>query len=147
MTKLGSRSTDTVDATLVQNALREVTDPESGISIVDLGLIYEIKIDCRTIRVRMTMAKRGSPISGMLADEVGMVIAHSFPGRRVHVDVVWEPRWQPSMMSPIGRRQLQFTSACYLDAVPAWRGGPDRSGRCGRAVPRSQAHARALLSP
>ncbi|MGH7120293.1 MAG: metal-sulfur cluster assembly factor [Acetobacteraceae bacterium] len=119
MTKTGSCFISTVDAASVRNALSEVTDPASGISIVDLGLIYEIEIDHRTIRVRMTMARPGSPVSGLLADEVRMVVAHSFPGHRVRVDVVWEPRWQPGMMSLLGRHQLQSMQAGRCDVVPA----------------------------
>ena len=120
LTRAGSRSISAVDAALVRSALSEVIDPETGISIVDLGLIYGIEIDRRTIRVRMTMATPGNPMSGMLADEVAMVIAHSLPWYRVHIDVVWHPTWQPSMMSPLGRQQRLCMHACPIGDTPPW---------------------------
>lgn len=95
-----------VEAAQVRDALREVIDPEVGVNIVDLGLIYGIEASGQSIHVRMTMTTPSCPMGGMLSDEVHTVIAHRFPARRIDVDLVWEPRWQPDMISPIARLEL-----------------------------------------
>ena len=102
----GHRSVRAVDAAQVRDALCEVIDPEFGINIVDLGLIYGVSVSGQRIRVQMTMATPGSPMSGMIADEVEMAISHRFPRYRIHVDLVATPRWQVDMMSPIARLEL-----------------------------------------
>jgi metal-sulfur cluster biosynthetic enzyme len=106
MTQAAEQSTSGVDADPVLDALREIIDPEVGLNIVDLGLIYAIEARARAIRVRMTMTTPFCPMGGMLTDEVRAVVAHRFPVRRIDVDLVWEPRWQPDMVSPIAR--LEF---------------------------------------
>ena len=98
-----------LDALQVREALREIIDPEIGINIVDLGLIYAIKADRQTVRVRMTMTTASCPMGGMLAEEARLVIARRFPAAAVDVDLVWDPPWNPSMMSPAGRALLGRT--------------------------------------
>ncbi len=100
------QSVSAVDAAQVRDALCEVIDPEIGINIVDLGLIYGVSVSGHRIRVRMTMTTPGSPMSGMIADEVEMAISHRFPRHRINVDLVATPRWQANMMSPIARLEL-----------------------------------------
>ena len=99
-------SVSAVDAARVRDALCEVIDPEIGINIVDLGLIYGVSVSGQRIRVRMTMTTPGSPMSGMIADEVEMAISHRFARHRINVDLVATPRWQANMMSPIARLEL-----------------------------------------
>jgi hypothetical protein len=83
-TRARSRSTSTIDVVLVQHPLSEVTDPKTGLSIGNLGRIQLIGIDRRSIRARITMASPGSPMSGMLADEVGVRHgARSLPNRLI----------------------------------------------------------------
>lgn len=94
------------DADQVRATLREVTDPDSGIDIVDLGLVYGVEIDGRLIRVRLTMTSPNSPLSGMIADEVRTVIAYRFPRYRVDVNLVWTPPWHPRMIAPVTRMEL-----------------------------------------
>lgn len=106
MTQAAEPSASGIDAAAVLDALSEIIDPEVGLNIVDLGLIYAIDARARAIRVRMTMTTPFCPMGGMVTDEVRAVIAHRFPARRIDVDLVWEPRWQPDMMSPIAR--LEF---------------------------------------
>jgi len=95
-----------VDALQVREALREIVDPEIGINIVDLGLIYAVEADQRNVRVRMTMTTPSCPIGGMLAEEARALIGQRFPAATVDVDLVWDPPWQPDMMSPAARSQL-----------------------------------------
>jgi metal-sulfur cluster biosynthetic enzyme len=94
------------EATRVRDALREVVDPEVGINIVDLGLIYAVEANQRSIRVRMTMTTPSCPMSNMLVEEIHAIMAYHFPGHRIHIDLVWQPPWRPDMMSPIARFEL-----------------------------------------
>ncbi|MFI4980945.1 MAG: metal-sulfur cluster assembly factor [Nevskiales bacterium] len=95
-----------VDALQVREALRNIVDPEIGINIVDLGLVYAVEADRQTVRVRMTMTTPSCPMGGMLAEEVRALIRQRFPAATVDVDLVWDPPWQPDMMSPAARSQL-----------------------------------------
>jgi metal-sulfur cluster biosynthetic enzyme len=106
MRQTAGQSMGEAEAAQVRDALREVIDPEVGVNIVDLGLIYAIEASGQAIRVRMTMTTPSCPMGGMLTDEVRTVIAHRFPAHRIDVDLVWEPRWRPDMLSPIARLEL-----------------------------------------
>lgn len=117
LSRVGSRATGMIDPALVRYRLSEVTAPETGISIADPGLIKSIEIDRQTIRVRMTMTTPGSPMSGMPADEAGIVIAHSFLRYRVHIGLVW----RPSMMSRMVGQQRQCMHTCPCTGAPAWQ--------------------------
>jgi metal-sulfur cluster biosynthetic enzyme len=91
MTQAAEQSAGEVEAAQVRGALGEVIDPEIGVNIVDLGLIYGVEASGQSIRVRMTMTTPSCPMGGMLTDEVRTVIAHRFPAHRIDVDLVWEP--------------------------------------------------------
>lgn len=106
MVQLPEQSAGAVDVAQVRAALGEVIDPEVGINIVDLGLIYAIEAGEHSIRVRMTMTTPSCPMGGMLAEEVRMVIRRRFATRRVDVDLVWDPPWQPDIISPAARQEL-----------------------------------------
>jgi metal-sulfur cluster biosynthetic enzyme len=83
----------------VREALKAVVDPEIGIDIVNLGLIYEVKVEENNIKVEMTLTGPGCPIGPMLQSQV-YGIAAGFPGaRNVQVDLVWSPPWDPRTMA------------------------------------------------
>ena len=94
------------DTAEVRAALREIIDPDSGIDIVDLGLVYGVEITERAIRVRLTMTTPNSPLSGMIIDEVRTVLTYRFQRYRVDVALVWTPPWHPSMIAPLTRMEL-----------------------------------------
>ncbi len=95
-----------LDEARVQAALRYVVDPELGINIVDLGLIYGIQILEGEVSVQMTLTTRGCPLHDGLVRAVERVI-RTLPGvRAAHLDVVWEPSWTPDRISPQGRQLL-----------------------------------------
>lgn len=92
----------------VHEALRGVLDPETGLSVVDLGLIYEAGIDqeTRRLRVSMTFTSPGCPAGGAMMEGVERALA-GFPGvTGVDVQVTFEPRWTPERISQAGRAQL-----------------------------------------
>ncbi len=91
----------------VWDVLRErVIDPESGINVVDLGLIYGIQLGEGPISVDMTLTSPASPMAGELPGEVEAVLREAFPDCDVEVSVVWEPRWGPERMSEEARRRF-----------------------------------------
>lgn len=92
------------------SALKEVIDPELGINIVDLGLIYSLDItEDGRIRIVMTLTTPGCPLHASFAQEIERVLWRSCPTLSgVAVDLVWSPPWNPMMISPEGRQMLGF---------------------------------------
>lgn len=91
----------------IREALRAVIDPELGVNIVDLGLVYRIEIEGPRVRVEMTMTSPACPMGDYLKALVDAAINGPVPGvRHVEVVLVWEPPWDPDLMSDQGRRQL-----------------------------------------
>ena len=91
----------------VREALRSVTDPELGINIVDLGLVYGIDIDGAAVRVTMTMTSPACPLREYIQSLVESAIADRVPGvERLDVDIVSEPPWSEEMMTEDARRHL-----------------------------------------
>jgi len=79
----------------VTEALREVFDPELGMSVVDLGLIYAIEIDAGRVRVEMTLTTQGCPLHGSMTEWVRKAV-EGVPGVvDVAVDLTFEPPWTP----------------------------------------------------
>ena len=91
----------------VREALREVIDPEIGVNIVDLGLVYGIALDNGDVFVTMTMTSPACPLRDYLQDLVESTVRSRLPVRRVVVEIVSEPPWTEAMMSDTARRQLQ----------------------------------------
>ena len=91
----------------IRDALRQVDDPELGINIVDLGLVYAIEVLGETIFVKMTMTTPACPLHAYLSAESEKAIRSRFPGiGRVEIELVWEPPWEPGRMSPAAKQQL-----------------------------------------
>lgn len=85
----------------VREALRSVEDPEAGMSILDLGLVYDIRIESGKVLVDMTMTSPACPVAPYIVDESAAAIRAIAPeGTDVRVDLVWEPPWTPDRMSP-----------------------------------------------
>lgn len=88
-------------------ALQGVTDPEVGVNIVDLGLVYSTEINGDKVRVVMTMTTPACPMHSYLTQEVRAAILDRFERvAGVDVDLVWDPPWSPRMISAKGKRQL-----------------------------------------
>lgn len=84
----------------VRQALQSVEDPEAGMSIVDLGLVYEISSEPGRVRVEMTMTSPACPVAPYLVDEsVAAIRAVAPEGTDVQVELVWDPPWTPERMS------------------------------------------------
>lgn len=91
----------------VQAALRTVYDPEIPINICDLGLVYELKVDpAGEVSVTMTLTAPTCPEAQSIPGRVESAV-RSVPGvTGVHVDLVWEPPWNPNKMSDAAKLQL-----------------------------------------
>lgn len=91
------------------DALRTIYDPEIPVNIFELGLIYKVDIeDDNKVRVDMTLTSPHCPVAEILPDEVRQKV-HAVDGvTDAEVDVVWEPPWNPSMMSEEAQLELGF---------------------------------------
>lgn len=89
---------------LVLETLRQVIDPEIGINIVDLGLIYRFEYAAGVLTVTMTLTTPGCPMHDSIADGVRNILFGLEGVNDVRVEVVWDPPWHPSMMTAEGRR-------------------------------------------
>ncbi len=92
------------DASAIYDALRVVDDPEAGMNIVELGLVYRVEpIDTR-IEIDMTMTTAACPVADVLVEQATQAVQRICPpGTEVRVQLVWEPIWNPSMMSGTAR--------------------------------------------
>lgn len=91
----------------ILDALRGVIDPEIGINIADLGLVYSAEEADGNIRVTMTMTTAACPMGGMLKDQARDAIKKRFPeAKSVNVELVWSPPWNAEMMSDEAKRKL-----------------------------------------
>ena len=90
----------------VRDALHRVLDPELGMDIVDLGLVYGVEVIGTRVFVTMTLTTPLCPMSAFLPQRVREVVG-DLPGVvDVRVDLVWTPPWRVEMMSPAGRKKL-----------------------------------------
>ena len=91
----------------VWNALRTVIDPEIGINVVDLGLVYSVEVSGDQVRVAMTMTTQACPLHAYLTEAAEAAIRQFAPDvAAVQVDMVWDPPWSPAMMSDEAKQQL-----------------------------------------
>jgi metal-sulfur cluster biosynthetic enzyme len=91
----------------VRDALRKVVDPEVGIDIVELGLVYLIETTPGRVRVDMTMTTPSCPSGPQLRDEAAHAIRIALPeAREVDVRLVWEPLWTPDRMTASAKKRL-----------------------------------------
>lgn len=97
----------------VREALRAVIDPEIGLNIVDLGLVYDVQIAAETgaVAVEMTLTTPGCPLHAVIDSAVREVLGDLAGVRSVALDLVWSPPWTPEMISPEGRRALGWSGA------------------------------------
>jgi metal-sulfur cluster biosynthetic enzyme len=100
-------STGGMDESSVREALRTVEDPEAGMSIVDLGLVYRIAAEPGRVQVEMTMTSPACPVAPYLVDEsIAAIRAVAPEGTDVQVELVWDPPWTPERMSEEAQRRF-----------------------------------------
>jgi metal-sulfur cluster biosynthetic enzyme len=93
----------------VEQALQTVLDPELGIDIVNLGLVYEIHVDDdNNVKVDFTLTTMGCPIAPMIDEQIKEATAHIEGIGEVTTELVMYPPWSPEKMSPLAKSALGF---------------------------------------
>ncbi|MGC9156905.1 MAG: metal-sulfur cluster assembly factor [Candidatus Micrarchaeia archaeon] len=91
----------------VVEALKQAVDPEVGINVVDLGLVYGIKIDDQNnVTVTMTMTSPMCPVISIILADVQLRLEKLPNVGKVNIELVWEPAWSAEMISEEYRKQL-----------------------------------------
>ncbi|MFC0107060.1 metal-sulfur cluster assembly factor [Kibdelosporangium aridum] len=95
----------------VEEAMRDVVDPELGINVVDLGLVYDIKVeDDNTATIDMTLTSAACPLTDVIEDQTRTALT-SGPGGGIvsdfRINWVWMPPWGPEKITEDGREQLR----------------------------------------
>jgi metal-sulfur cluster biosynthetic enzyme len=90
----------------VYEVLRNCYDPEIPINLVDLGLIYDVKVDDGNVNVVMTLTARGCPAHSFISELVRQQVAKIEGVKSANVQVVWDPPWNISRLSDAAKVQL-----------------------------------------
>jgi len=91
----------------IMDALRQCYDPEIPINIVDLGLIYDVQHDdAGNVTVKMTLTSQSCPAAQQIPAQVKTKIGSIAGVADVKVSIVWDPEWNPSMISESGKQTL-----------------------------------------
>ena len=91
----------------IRSRLRRVVDPEVGVNIIDLGLVYRIELSPGQLLIEMTMTSPACPMGDMIIDDAYAELEGYLPeGCEPKIVLVWSPPWDPSMMSPKSRENM-----------------------------------------
>ena len=90
----------------VREALKECYDPHMPYSVLDLGLIYDIRIEGETVEVDMTLTNPGCPMAAVITDDVKSHVEDIEGVKEAKINVVFDPPWNPEMMSDEAKQQL-----------------------------------------
>jgi metal-sulfur cluster biosynthetic enzyme len=92
----------------VFDALRVVEDPELGMDIVELGLLYDVAVDGPKVHVDFTLTSMGCPVGPMIEEQIKETVA-GMPGvDEVEAELTWDPPWTPEKMSEDAKFILGF---------------------------------------
>ena len=98
------------DDDAVREALRGVDDPEAGMNIVELGLVYAVEVDEHGVRVDITMTTAACPMADMIMEQARAAIeAVVAPGTPIELELVWDPPWTPDKMTGIAKEHFGWT--------------------------------------
>lgn len=95
-----------LDEETLKTALSAVNDPEIGMNIIELGLVYDIEVDGEdNVTVEMTLTSPGCPLGDIITEQVDAALK-SVGARSSNVEIVWSPPWTPEMMSEEAKERL-----------------------------------------
>lgn len=104
----------------IMAALSQIDDPELGLDLVSLGLVYDLQIDAGAVRVQMTLTTPGCPLIDTIVGQVRTVVSRVPGVKSVAVDLTFHPPWTPDRMSEEARTLLGFdASGTSKQRVPA----------------------------
>jgi metal-sulfur cluster biosynthetic enzyme len=92
----------------VVEALRAVEDPELGMDIVELGLLYDVEVDGPRVKVIHTLTSMGCPVGPMIQENVDQIVRAMPDVEDVDVELTWDPPWSPEKMSDDAKFILGF---------------------------------------
>jgi len=125
-----------LDEELVRDALSQVMDPEAGMNIVDLGLVYSIDAGEHGVHVRMTMTSAACPMADLIVDDACAALQAVLPGDiPVDVEMVWDPPWTPDRMSTHARANISAGRLAAASRHRAPHRAPARADTLHRSVP------------
>ena len=97
-----------VNEEIVRESLKGILDPELGLNIVDLGLVYDIEIQDGDVQVAFTLTAMGCPIGPMIGEQIQETVM-ALPGvKTVSAELTFNPPWDPSLMNEDLREELGF---------------------------------------
>ena len=94
--------------TEILEALKNVVDPEIGMNIVDLGLVYAVDLEADKVHVDLTLTTPGCPLGPEIIRDIKRELWGLTGIQQVDVDLVWKPLWKPSMMSDYAKDELGY---------------------------------------
>ena len=88
--------------------LKQVSDPEIGMDIVNLGLVYDMEINGDRVYIRMTMTAPTCPVTPWILSEAQRVVENMDGVEAADIELVWDPPWNPSMMTDEAKEALNM---------------------------------------
>jgi metal-sulfur cluster biosynthetic enzyme len=117
----------------VYSALKKCMDPEIPVNVVDLGLIYGVKVDQgKDVDIKMTMTTRGCPLHDTLVSDVKRYVGKLSGVGNINVEIVWDPPWSLEKMNPAVREQLGFGKPKLRFQIDYEKSKPLKIGRATR---------------
>jgi len=92
----------------VEKVLRTCYDPEIPINVVDLGLIYDVKVEGEKVHVKMTLTAPGCPMHSFISQDVKRKLEATKGVKEALVEVVWDPPWTPKKMEEAAQRKMPW---------------------------------------
>ncbi|HYZ10434.1 MAG TPA: metal-sulfur cluster assembly factor [Actinomycetota bacterium] len=92
----------------VMDALRKVNDPELGINIVDLGLVYDVRLEDGTVHIDYTLTTMGCPIGPLIEEQIRQMLEPVEGVDQVEAEMTLSPPWTPDKMSEEAKAALGF---------------------------------------
>jgi metal-sulfur cluster biosynthetic enzyme len=92
----------------ILDALREVVDPEIGINIVDVGLVYRVEEKDGVVEIDYTLTYPGCPLGDVIKDDIVRVVSEAADGAQVEASLVWDPPWTIDFMSEEARLEMGY---------------------------------------
>lgn len=92
---------------IILETLKDVLDPEIGVNIVDLGLVYLVETRPDEVYIKLTMTSPACPLHGIITKNMDEVLRQKFPDMgKITIELVWDPPWSPEMMSKAAKQKL-----------------------------------------
>ncbi|HLX55622.1 MAG TPA: metal-sulfur cluster assembly factor [Ktedonobacteraceae bacterium] len=99
---LRTQESDDATCPALWDALRDVTDPEIPISVVDMGLIVDVARQGKTVNIKLTFTAMGCPAMEFIIDDIRARLLREPGVEEVHIEIVWDPVWTKARLSEDG---------------------------------------------